>query len=59
MRAYTKSIVTAIATVITVVTAIVRGDAPETIPGATEALIGLITTALVFLLPNIPKGPRI
>lgn len=52
IQQYNKAIAAAVSAVAAVIVAIVRGESPETIPGAAEALTGAITILLVYLIPN-------
>jgi hypothetical protein len=49
---YRKAVVTLVATVIATSLAVWRGNDPSAIPGMIEALMGVITTVLVYVLPN-------
>ena len=52
MAPYRKAIIAAVAGVVAVVYAIAMNDDPDSIPGSAETIQGVLTTILVYLIPN-------
>jgi hypothetical protein len=52
LKKYSKAIAAAVAGVIATVIAVVRGEDAESIPGTVEIITAVITTIIVYLIPN-------
>jgi len=54
LNAYRKAIVAAVGGMAAVIYAIARGSSPDEIQVIAEAFIGVLTTILVYAIPNDP-----